>query len=365
MPFPLSGQDSLSPIRFDELESLRGLAALLVVFNHFLQFSNQILYVPLVINGYLMVDLFFVISGFVIYSAYSERIHSAKDFSRFVFLRLGRIYPVHIIFVVIFLLIEILKLMSENTAKKAFTLNSINALWENLFLIQGVIPYGDLTYNIPSWSISVEFITYLLFGILILIFKRKVTIILLMVAIISIIMLYFKVTFGLENLLRVFAGFSLGCITALMTKKLKIKIPINTSLALISLLIGFLMMKPQTKETDLLIYPISAILIFSLILRTNDLINKILKCKFLIRLGIISYSMYMSHYFILYSMDYFFMRIILPVGNSGEIRSVSVVESSVALVVFILLVLVISWGIFVLVERPFRARSRRMVYVKG
>lgn len=85
--------------RIEELESVRGVAALLVVFFHIPKW-NDILYVNIINNGYLMVELFFVLSGFVMVSAYSERILSVRDLVRFQFLRLGRLYPVHLIFLV-------------------------------------------------------------------------------------------------------------------------------------------------------------------------------------------------------------------------------------------------------------------------
>ena len=50
------------------LESLRGIAAVLVVIYHFNP-AQQLLRDPVILHGYLMVDLFFVLSGFVIAGA--------------------------------------------------------------------------------------------------------------------------------------------------------------------------------------------------------------------------------------------------------------------------------------------------------
>jgi peptidoglycan/LPS O-acetylase OafA/YrhL len=55
--------------KIEELESIRGLAALLVVFFH-IPIENSYLDIGIIKNGYLMVDLFFVLSGFVIYNSY-------------------------------------------------------------------------------------------------------------------------------------------------------------------------------------------------------------------------------------------------------------------------------------------------------
>ena len=55
-----------SSTKVEELESIRGLAALLVVFYHIPKW-NPLLEIGIINNGYLMVELFFVLSGFVIY----------------------------------------------------------------------------------------------------------------------------------------------------------------------------------------------------------------------------------------------------------------------------------------------------------
>ena len=58
-------------MKIEELESIRGIAAFLIVFFHLPKW-NPILDIGLVNNGYLMVELFFVLSGFVIFRAKVE-----------------------------------------------------------------------------------------------------------------------------------------------------------------------------------------------------------------------------------------------------------------------------------------------------
>lgn len=53
-------------------------------------------------NAYLFVDFFFVLSGFVIASTYQERIAGGFSVWRFMLLRLGRLYPLHIAVLVAF-----------------------------------------------------------------------------------------------------------------------------------------------------------------------------------------------------------------------------------------------------------------------
>jgi Predicted acyltransferases len=78
--------------KYSTLDGLRGVAAMLVVMYHFPGFFRPV-YVE---NSYLMVDLFFVMSGFVIASAYEEKL-SCGNISplRFMRLRLIRLYPLY------------------------------------------------------------------------------------------------------------------------------------------------------------------------------------------------------------------------------------------------------------------------------
>lgn len=75
-------------LRFATLDGLRGLAALLVMFYH--AGAKSPLAMP---GGYLAVDLFFALSGFVIALAYEPRLRAGLSLREFTVNRLIRIYP--------------------------------------------------------------------------------------------------------------------------------------------------------------------------------------------------------------------------------------------------------------------------------
>ncbi len=155
---------------FAGLESLRGLAALCVVLYH-VTWLNPTSDLGLVRNGPVMVDFFFVLSGFVIAHAYGHKIRGVRDLAAFMFLRLGRLYPLHIAMLLVFLGFELLKLHGEaaasySAATPAFSVNTPEAFIANLFLVQAVGTKFCYTFNIPAWSISAELYTYLLFAML-------------------------------------------------------------------------------------------------------------------------------------------------------------------------------------------------------
>ena len=95
------------------LETFRGIFALIIVLHHlkietFIQKSN------LIINGGLVVDFFFVLSGFVISLNYIDKINSKSDLINFQKKRFLRLYPLHILTLFVFILIEVIKLIVFN-----------------------------------------------------------------------------------------------------------------------------------------------------------------------------------------------------------------------------------------------------------
>lgn len=61
------------PTKIHELESIRGIAALLIVVHHIPSWNALFYDITIIKNASLMVELFFVLSGFVIFKAYSEK----------------------------------------------------------------------------------------------------------------------------------------------------------------------------------------------------------------------------------------------------------------------------------------------------
>lgn len=157
------------------LESLRGVAALLVAFFH-VAFSNPVSGWNVVRNGYLLVDLFFVLSGFVMAHAYGARLQTRDDAREYLWLRLGRIYPLHLVMTGVFLAIEVARWVAQTRGATlgtpAFSTNSPFALLLNVVLLNAHGLTDAMTFNGPSWSIGAEFWAYLVFAALSLVGLR-------------------------------------------------------------------------------------------------------------------------------------------------------------------------------------------------
>jgi peptidoglycan/LPS O-acetylase OafA/YrhL len=154
--------------RFEALDSWRGLCACLVVLFHFHGYS-PLYSSTLVRNSYLFVDFFFVLSGFVIAWNYAARLDSWPAVKRFLILRAGRLYPLHLFMLLFFVAYESLKFL--NGLSQPFPAPTFSgdmqpaAILTNILLIQSLHVHDGLTWNGPSWSISTELWTYVLFAL--------------------------------------------------------------------------------------------------------------------------------------------------------------------------------------------------------
>ena len=155
-------------MRFSALDGLRGCFALLVALFHF-NYLGHFYSVPFVRNSYLFVDFFFVLSGFVISSAYGDKLGSTVGLKEFVLRRFGRLWPLHIVVLVAFVIVEALKVVLNRwipTEVAPFADGvSLRYIFSNVALIHSLGVHPFLTWNGPSWSISVEFYTYILFAV--------------------------------------------------------------------------------------------------------------------------------------------------------------------------------------------------------
>jgi peptidoglycan/LPS O-acetylase OafA/YrhL len=155
-------------MHFRVLDSWRGIAALLVALFHLNVFS-AIYPLDFIRNGYLFVDFFFVLSGFVITHSYADRLGTSEGVGTFAVRRLGRLWPLHAVVLLAFVIVEAAKAVSAARGasfyKPPFTdATSPGSILTNLAFGQSFGIEKQLTWNPPSWSICAEFWTYLIFA---------------------------------------------------------------------------------------------------------------------------------------------------------------------------------------------------------
>ena len=126
-----------------KLESLRGIFALLVVIAHS-SFTFKENEYPFWKNMDILIEYFFVLSGFIISLAYEKKIISGLPFKKYFLLRLGRIYPLHI--VTLFLIVLLLSLkICLGTIDNYGQYNTIKTFISNLFLTHSLGLHNGLS----------------------------------------------------------------------------------------------------------------------------------------------------------------------------------------------------------------------------
>jgi len=132
--------------------------------------NSYVLSFPVVQHAYLFVDFFFVLSGFVIASRYQDAIASGRTrVADFLTLRLGRLYPLHLFTLLLMMAIYTYVGSAPDAAiglHAAPIDTKISSLLVNIFLVQGLHTTPVATWNHPSWSVSTEFATYVVYALL-------------------------------------------------------------------------------------------------------------------------------------------------------------------------------------------------------
>ena len=150
------------------LTSARGLAAWYVVLYHIRESAAGSLppgLINVLAKGYLAVDFFFVLSGFVIWLNYRALLgeHRWRSVPYFLWRRLARIYPLHLLMLVFAVVFALACVATGRPLTPDF---GWGTLPYHFLLLQNWGFLDALGWNVPAWSISCELGAYLLFTLL-------------------------------------------------------------------------------------------------------------------------------------------------------------------------------------------------------
>ncbi|MEZ0349414.1 acyltransferase family protein [Mycobacterium sp. pR1184] len=165
------------------LTGLRIIAAVWVVLFHFRPMLSDISpdfrenLAPVLNCGAQGVDLFFILSGFVLTWNYLDRMGrswSTRETLHFLWLRLARVWPVYLVTMHLAALLVILSLhVGHVPLPEANDLTAVSYIRQVLLVQLWFEPFFDGTsWDGPAWSISAEWLAYLLFGVLALVVFR-------------------------------------------------------------------------------------------------------------------------------------------------------------------------------------------------
>ena len=332
-----------SPAHLGALTGIRGIAAWMVVLYHVRK--SLILLLPadaiaVFAKGYLAVDLFFMLSGFVLWYSYADRFrqHGLTFAAPFLWRRLARIWPLHL-FILAVLIPFALLLRAEGGNMLHYPFGELPL---HVLLIQNWGMTQEISWNQPAWSISTELAAYLLFPLTVCLarWERLPAPVLLGAAVLLLAGLHvlFAVnghgtlgaaieTLGLWRCLIEFSAGNLLCILWQRWRGSRIAAPAAAAVALAALAAGALFALPETAFVPLAF----ASGLLALALGRGPLV-RFLGRGGMLYLGEISYSTYLSHFllFILYKLV--FVDASLQLGWAGLAGFLALVAlSSVAL----------------------------------
>ena len=356
------------------LTPLRGIAALLVAVFHFEMAIAR--FVParttmFFERCYLMVDLFFVMSGFIIFHVYKDDFRtniSRIAIRKFFVARFARIYPLHF-FAMLLLVILVILLSPAGTYPNA--IENPNAIPTGFLLLHSYYIHNVYTWNIPSWSISAEWAAYMLFPLLALFVNKKKS-----AAVISLIIFvaaaYLAIMYWLprrnffypaipvpHNLnttydygfLRGIAGFVIGIIVYKGYELPSLKKFFQSDLVA-SILIAAVAVALHFAMNDALVVVLFAAVVFCF--ASNDgYLHRLCNNRFAQFIGKISYSIYLMQIFL---QEPFSKTLRLPnvTGFGRGKQNIDFTSGLFYCIIYLALLVAISAVTFYIIEQPCR-----------
>ena len=265
----------------------------------------------LIRHGWLVVDFFFVLSGFVIAANYSTRLSpntGTTTVRQFMKRRFLRLYPLHVFMLLLFVVTEGLILLASMFInlgdRPPFTGARDPALIpENLFLLQSLGISGIESWNVPSWSISAEVWAYLVFALAMAggALGRWAFWCIAFVGAPLAILFWFNGNIALEadgGILRCLMGFGMGATLwiVLQPAKRPLRAASAVEAGVLAIALCFVVLSPTYQVT--LIAPLIFAAVIWVFSAEHGLFSRWLSWRPFLFLGTISYSLYMTHTYV-------------------------------------------------------------------
>ncbi|MCE3235795.1 MAG: acyltransferase [Vampirovibrio sp.] len=311
-----------------QINALRGFAAIAIVFHHAASMLHNRLNIQLpfesffIDKAYLAVDLFFILSGFIMMHVYQHKFAtiSVSQYLSFIKNRFARVYPIYFTVLAMmglgYYLFDQVLLKGAISSMPAFhnshyELSGFSFL-TNLLMIQSWHLHEKFSWNMPAWSVSCEWFVYLLAPFLIQQFmKMKGLIKPVIMFIVCLVLLtqmpqYLFQTSGLSFMtvsygnLRIVYEFSMGLCTYLIYRSLDngpSRVFYDICFLLVSILLLAVLSGTAEEHYGLTVSLFSLLILFCAL--SSSHISRFLSAKLLFYLGEISYSLYIIHFVLL------------------------------------------------------------------
>ncbi len=346
------------------LTALRFLAAFYVSLFHVHNFSGIDLGALNIFlsNGYLAVDFFFVLSGFILAYTYAQSyIDKTFSYKEFVIKRIARVYPVHL--VCLFLMIGIYAISNAASYQLEQHTTDFYDFILNLSMLHSWGLNNHLTYNEPSWSISAEFFAYIMFPICMLCALKLNPSTILMIGSGVFFFVYFALFLGFDmslneyhpktSLIRVIIEFFIGISLFLFFKRYKLNKKISNYIVFFTVALLFLLIN---KGLDFFCVPIFAALIYLFAEHQRQGNVSLFDSTIFNYLGRISYSFYMVHYVVWVG----FLHVFL--GSYMELMSADLTNSQIW--IYLCLTMILFFPLAMLMHHCIELPARKWMIKK-
>lgn len=283
--------------RFYLLDSLRGVAALMVMIYH-LKTSGFVTELNIVRNSYLFVEFFFVLSGFVIGHTYLNKpvgVNKIDHWKLFIKKRFSRIWPLHIFVTILFIPFALSNIFLNLELGERF---SFYSFLTNIFLVQSLNLNSGMSWNVPAWSISAEFYTYAIFGILYLSSQIRGSFLFpIILSIASLFILFNYSTMGDFHhlaIFRCFYSFFLGVSAFNLYRSFRVSAWMEV-VAVIFILIILTSTRIEPSDTLAFVMPLFFFVLIMIFSKQCGQVSKLLINPCLQTLGLLSFSIYLTH----------------------------------------------------------------------
>ena len=338
-----------------EIDGLRALAVISVILYHaeFFLFKNNLL-----TGGYIGVDIFFVISGYLISSIIFKEINQKKtfSFSNFYERRARRILPALIFVSLISFVFAWKYLLPSSLIEYSKSILFSIAFTSNFYFYFEGLNYGTdealLKPFLHTWSLSIEEQFYIFFPLTIFFvikyFKKLLPFFILIVILVSLVYSNHisnrEIDFNFYMIKSRIWELMTGVILSYYeTKNLRknnkfIYNQFFTFLGFILIILSFIYFNEKTRHPSFYtLIPVIGVCFIIWFAKKNEIITKLLSSKILVGTGLISYSLYLWHY---------------PIFAFGRIKGID--PSNFDKIEWLILTFFLSIISYFLVEKNFR-----------
>jgi len=292
---------NVSQHRFMVLDSFRGLAAVFVVLYH-LNFAQGFTEASFVRGSAVLVEFFFVLSGFVLAHGYAYQ--DNLKFKPYIRARFFRIYPLHFVMLIVFIMFELGKWGAFEYLGITFNRlpfseqNNVQEILPNALLLHSWL--GDAatnSFNYTSWSISIELYLYVFLFLTIAVFHAGKVYAWLLLSTVALVALFFGSEALKLEVLKGVSGFFLGALAYSVFRNYSmLKLPKHFATAIeVALFVLVYFVVTTNFAYKALVSPFVFILTIYFFAYEAGVLSSMLKAAALQTLGKLSYSIYMTH----------------------------------------------------------------------